>query len=168
MTTATTMALTELAEKGAYVDVLRQMVQFMAQRLKALTAVIQEAYAHGISTRSLDDLVKALGMSDVSKNRVSRLCAELDERVGAFLNRPIEGTGPWLGHDRSCAATATRNAERRRATARRAPADRRSTAGPDGLVPPEALLALGLALLRLIGTPRRAGATQVRRSGNDQ
>ena len=153
MTTAT-IALTELAEKGADIDVLRQMVQFMAQRLmeldvegrcgagydeksaerlnsrngyrerawdtragsvelkipklrqgsyfpefleprrtaeKALlTAVIQEAYVQGISTRSVDELVKALGMSGVSKSQVSRLCGELDERVGAFLNRP-----PW-------------------------------------------------------------------------
>jgi putative transposase len=159
MTTAT-MALAELAEKGADVDVLRQMVQFMAQRLmeldvegrcgagydeknperlnsrngyrdrtwdtragsvelkipklrqgsyfpefleprrtaeKALTAVIQEAYVQGISTRSVDDLVKALGMSGVSKSQVSRLCGELDERVGAFLNRQIEATGRTCG-----------------------------------------------------------------------
>jgi putative transposase len=63
---------------------------------KALTAVIQEAYIQGISTRSVDDLVKALGMSGVSKSQVSRLCGELDERVGAFLNRPIEGDWPYL------------------------------------------------------------------------
>jgi putative transposase len=156
------MALAELAEKGADVDVLRQMVQFMAQRLmeldvegrcgagydeksaertnsrngfrdrtwetragsvelkipklrqgsyfpefleprrtaeKALTAVIQEAYIKGISTRSVDDLVKAMGMSGVSKSQVSRLCAELDERVGAFLNRQIEGDWPYLWID---------------------------------------------------------------------
>jgi putative transposase len=161
MTTAT-MALAELAEKAADIDVLRQMVQFMAQRLmeldvegrcgagydektaerinsrngyrertwdtragsvelkipklrqgsyfpefleprrtaeKALTAVIQEAYVQGISTRSVDDLVKALGMSGVSKSQVSRLCAELDERVGAFLNRQIEGDWPYLWID---------------------------------------------------------------------
>jgi putative transposase len=161
MTTAT-MALAELAEKGADIDVLRQMVQFMAQRLmeldvegrcgagydeksgervnsrngyrertwdtragsvelkipklrqgsyfpefleprrtaeKALTAVIQEAYVQGISTRSVDDLVKALGMSGVSKSQVSRLCGELDERVGAFLNRQIEGDWPYLWID---------------------------------------------------------------------
>ena len=162
MTTAT-MALAELAEKGADIDVLRQMVQFMAQRLmeidvearcgagydekapsarlnsrngyrerlwetragsvelkiprlrrgsyfpefleprrtaeKALAAVIQEAYVQGISTRSVDDLVKALGMSGVSKSEVSRLCGELDERVGAFLNRPIEGDWPYLWID---------------------------------------------------------------------
>lgn len=160
--TASTIALAELAEKGADVDVLRQMVQFMAQRLmeidvegrcgagydeksperlnsrngfrdrtwetragsielkipklrqgsyfpefleprrtaeKALTAVIQEAYIKGISTRSVDDLVKAMGMSGVSKSQVSRLCAELDERVGAFLNRQIEGDWPYLWID---------------------------------------------------------------------
>jgi putative transposase len=61
---------------------------------KALAAVIQEAYVHGVSTRSVDDLVKAMGMSGVSKSQVSRLCAELDERVGTFLNRPIEGDWP--------------------------------------------------------------------------
>jgi putative transposase len=162
MTTAT-MALAELAEKGADVDVLRQMVQFMAQRLmeldvegrcgaaydeknpaerlnsrngyrertwdtragsvelkipklrqgsyfpefleprrtaeKALTAVIQAAYVQGISTRSVDDLVKSLGMSGVSKSQVSRLCGELDERVNAFLGRQIEGDWPYLWVD---------------------------------------------------------------------
>ena len=132
--TIATIALAELAEKGADIDLLRQMVQFMAQRLmkldiearcgagydekspepissrngyrlghpcaggvalqspklrsgtyipefleprrtaeKALTAVIQEAYIQGISTRSVDDLVKALGMTGVSKSQVARL-----------------------------------------------------------------------------------------------
>jgi putative transposase len=160
--TNATMALAELAEKGADIDVLRQMVQFAAQRLmeletetlcgagydeksaerlnsrngfrerpwetragtvalkipklrqgsyypafleprrmaeKALAAVIQEAYVHGVSTRSVDELVKAMGMSGISKSQVSRLCAELDERVGAFLNRPIEGDWPYLWID---------------------------------------------------------------------
>ncbi len=160
--TKATMALTELAEKGPDVDVLRQMIQFVAQRLmdmdvdtlcgagydvksseransrngyrdrlwdtragsidlkipklragsyfppfleprrtaeKALAAVIQEAYVQGISTRSVDELVKALGMSGISKSQVSRLCTEIDERVGAFLNRPIEGDWPYLWID---------------------------------------------------------------------
>jgi transposase-like protein len=66
---------------------------------KALTAVIQEAYIHGVSTRSVDDLVKALGMTGVSKSQVSRLCEEIDERVDAFLNRPIEGDWPCLWID---------------------------------------------------------------------
>ena len=161
MTTAT-MALAELAEKGADVDVLRQMVQFMAQRLmeldvegrcgaaydeknperlnsrngyrertwdtragsvelkipklrqgsyfpefleprrtaeKALTAVIQEAYVQGVSTRSVDELVKAMGMTGISKSQVSRLCEEIDGKVKAFLDRPIEGDWPYLWLD---------------------------------------------------------------------
>ena len=56
---------------------------------KALTAVIQEAYVHGISTRAVDALVKAMGASGISKSQVSRLCEEIDERVNAFLARPI-------------------------------------------------------------------------------
>jgi putative transposase len=66
---------------------------------KALTAVIQEAYVHGISTRAVDDLVKAMGGSGVSKSQVSRLCEEIDERVNAFLSRPIEGAWPYLWID---------------------------------------------------------------------
>jgi transposase-like protein len=66
---------------------------------KALTAVIQEAYVQGISTRSVDDLVKAMGAGGVSKSQVSRLCAEIDERVNAFLERPIEGEWPYLWID---------------------------------------------------------------------
>jgi putative transposase len=66
---------------------------------KALTAVIQEAYIQGISTRSVDDLVKAMGMSGISKSQVSRLCQEIDERVQAFLTRPIEGDWPYLWID---------------------------------------------------------------------
>jgi putative transposase len=160
--TKTSIALTELAEKGGDVDLVREMLHFMAQRLmeadvegfcgapygersvprensrngyrdrawetrtgaidlripklrkgsyfpgfleprrtaeKALTAVIQEAYIQGISTRSVDDLVKAMGMTGVSKSQVSRLCSEIDERVGAFLNRPIEGDWPYLWID---------------------------------------------------------------------
>lgn len=155
--------LQELAAKGPDVDVLRQMVQFMAQQLmelqvegrcgapydakapgarmnsrngyrerlwdtragavelrvpklrrgsyfpefleprrraeQALAAVVQEAYVHGVSTRAVDDLVQALGMTGVSKSEVSRLCGELDERVQAFLNRPIEGDWPYLWID---------------------------------------------------------------------
>jgi putative transposase len=66
---------------------------------KALTAVIQEAYIQGISTRSVDDLVKAMGMSGISKSRVSRLCEEINQRVKAFLDRPIEGDWPYLWID---------------------------------------------------------------------
>jgi transposase-like protein len=66
---------------------------------KALTAVIQEAYIQGISTRSVDDLVQAMGMSGISKSQVSRLCEDIDVRVKAFLNRPIEGDWPYLWID---------------------------------------------------------------------
>lgn len=66
---------------------------------KALTAVIQEAYVQGVSTRSVDALVQAMGGSGVSKSQVSRLCGEIDERVGAFLSRPIEGEWPYLWLD---------------------------------------------------------------------
>jgi putative transposase len=161
-TTKTTMALAELAEKGADVDLVREMIRHIAQRMmdmdaeslcaaaygersperlnsrngyrerqwdtragsidlkipklrkgsyfpgfleprrtaeKALAAVIQEAYVHGVSTRSVDELVKAMGMSGISKSQVSRLCAEIDERVNAFLTRPIEGDWPYLWID---------------------------------------------------------------------
>jgi len=61
--------------------------------------VIQEAYIQGISTRSVDDLVKAMGATGVSKSQVSRLCQEIDERVKVFLDRPIEGDWPYLWID---------------------------------------------------------------------
>ena len=66
---------------------------------KALTAVIQEAYIQGVSTRSVDELVKAMGMSGISKSQVSRLCEEIDGKVKAFLSRPIEGDWPYLWID---------------------------------------------------------------------
>jgi putative transposase len=66
---------------------------------KALTAVVQEAYVQGISTRSVDDLVKALGMSGISKSQVSRLCGEIDDKVHTFLNRPLEGEWPYIWLD---------------------------------------------------------------------
>ncbi|SCX32792.1 Transposase [Agrobacterium sp. DSM 25558] len=68
---------------------------------KALTAVMQEAYIQGVSTRSVDDLVKAMamGMSGISKSQVSRLCEEIDDKVKAFLDRHIEGEWPYLWID---------------------------------------------------------------------
>ena len=66
---------------------------------KALAAVIQEAYVQGVSTRSVDELVKAMGMTGISKSQVSRLCVEIDERVHAFLDRPLEGDWPYLWID---------------------------------------------------------------------
>src|SRR6201985_223806 len=162
MTTKSNISLAELTEKGADADLLREMIQFVAQRMmemdteslcaaaygersadransrngyrerlwetragsvdlkipklrkgsyfrgsreprrpaeKPLTAVVQEAYIQGVSTRSVDELVKAMGMSGISKSQVSRLCAEIDERVHAFLGRPIEGDWPYLWID---------------------------------------------------------------------
>jgi putative transposase len=156
------IALTDLVEKGADADLLRQMVQHVVERVmemdvdnlcgagygarspdrqnsrngyrerlwetragavdlkipklrsgsyfppfleprrtaeKALAAVIQEAYVQGVSTRSVDELVKAMGMTGISKSQVSRLCVEIDERVHAFLARPIEGDWPYLWID---------------------------------------------------------------------
>lgn len=61
---------------------------------KALAAVIQEADVQGISIRSVDELVQPMGMSGISKSQASRLCAEIDERVHTFLQRPIEGDWP--------------------------------------------------------------------------
>jgi putative transposase len=59
---------------------------------QALFAVIMEAYLHGVSTRKVDDLVKALGAdSGISKSEVSRICADLDEEVGAFRDRSLAG-----------------------------------------------------------------------------
>jgi putative transposase len=162
MTTRSNISLAELAEKGADTDLLKDMIQLVAQRMmemdteslcaaaygerspdransrngyrerlwqtragsvdlkipklrkgsyfpgfleprrtaeKALAAVIQEAYIQGVSTRSVDELVKAMGMGGISKSQVSRLCTEIDERVQAFLNRPIEGDWPYLWID---------------------------------------------------------------------
>ncbi|HKX06515.1 MAG TPA: IS256 family transposase [Methylomirabilota bacterium] len=160
--TKPSIALTELIEKGADADVLRQMIQYVAQRLmdldleglcgagygersadrtnsrngyrerlwdtragtvelkipkvragsyfpgfleprrtgeKALAAVIQEAYIQGVSTRSVDELVRSLGMTGISKSQVSRLCSEIDERVNAVVTRPLEGDWPYLWID---------------------------------------------------------------------
>jgi transposase-like protein len=82
--------------KGSYFPVF---LEHRRTAEKALIAVIQEAYVQGISTRSVDDLVKAMGMTGISKSEVSRLCAEIDERVKAFLNRPLEGDWPYLWLD---------------------------------------------------------------------
>jgi len=66
---------------------------------RALVAVVQEAWIQGVSTRKVDDLVQAMGMSGISKSQVSKLCAELDERVHAFLGRRIEGEWRYLWLD---------------------------------------------------------------------
>ena len=66
---------------------------------KALVAVIQEAWIGGVSTRRVDDLVQAMGLTGISKSQVSKLCKDIDERVGAFLDRPLEGEWPYLWLD---------------------------------------------------------------------
>ena len=66
---------------------------------KALTAVIQEAYVQGVSTRSVDELVRAMGMTGISKSQVSRLCGEIDGKIAAFLDRPLEGEWPYVWLD---------------------------------------------------------------------
>jgi transposase-like protein len=63
---------------------------------RALLAVVQEAYVHGVSTRSVDALAEALGLKGMSKDQVSRICKELDGQVQAFRNRPLEGEYPYL------------------------------------------------------------------------
>ena len=66
---------------------------------KALVAVIQEAWIGGVSTRRVDDLVQAMGLSGISKSQVCKLCKDIDERVTAFLDRPLEGEWPYLWLD---------------------------------------------------------------------
>ena len=66
---------------------------------KALVAVIQEAWIAGVSTRKVDELVQAMGMNGISKSSVSKLCRDIDERVNAFLSRPLEGEWPYLWLD---------------------------------------------------------------------
>src|SRR6478672_5433104 len=66
---------------------------------KALVAVIQEAWVSGVSTRRVDDLVQAMGLAGISKSTVSKLCKDIDERVNAFLERPIEGEWRYLWLD---------------------------------------------------------------------
>ena len=66
---------------------------------KALVTVIQEAWIGGVSTRRVDELVQAMGLSGISKSQVSKLCKDIDERVNAFLDRPIDGEWPYLWLD---------------------------------------------------------------------
>ncbi len=66
---------------------------------RALQAVVQEAYVHGVSTRKVDDLLKALGLDGMSKSEVSRICSELDAEVTAFRNRPLTGEHPYVWLD---------------------------------------------------------------------
>ncbi len=63
---------------------------------RALLAVVQEAYVHGVSTRAVDNLAEALGLKGISKDQVSRICKELDSQVTAFRTRPLDGEYPYL------------------------------------------------------------------------
>jgi putative transposase len=66
---------------------------------RALVAVVQEAYVQGVSTRRVDDLVQALGMTGISKSQVSRLCQALDAEVERFRTRRLEGPYPYVWLD---------------------------------------------------------------------
>jgi transposase-like protein len=66
---------------------------------RALLAVIQTAYVQGVSTRKVDELVQALGLTGVDKSKVSRICKELDEAVKVFRHRPLEAKYPYLWLD---------------------------------------------------------------------
>jgi transposase-like protein len=66
---------------------------------RALVAVIQEAWIGGVSTRKVDDLVQAMGLTGIGKSTVSKLCKDIDERVNAFLDRPLSGEWPYLWLD---------------------------------------------------------------------
>jgi transposase-like protein len=66
---------------------------------KALLAVVQAAYVQGVSTRKVDELLQALGLTGIDKSKVSRICRELDHFVEAFRNRPLEGRYPYLWLD---------------------------------------------------------------------
>jgi transposase-like protein len=129
---------------------------------KALVAVIQEAWIGGVSTRRVDELVQAMGLGGISKSTVSKLCKDIDERVGAFLDRPLEGEWPYLWLDATylrvrqggrivSVAAINRGGGRHRGAAR----DRRPGLGPSEAEPfwstfLRGLLRAGLAGVRLV------------------
>ena len=67
--------------------------------VKALLAVVQSAYIQGVSTRRVDELVQALGLTGMDKSKVSRICQELDAQVAAFRDRPLDGLHPYVWLD---------------------------------------------------------------------
>jgi transposase-like protein len=70
---------------------------------RALWAVIQEAWVHGVSTRKVDDLVAAMGGCHVSKSEVSRICQELDQELALFRDRPLDDAAyPYVWFDATC------------------------------------------------------------------
>jgi transposase-like protein len=82
--------------EGGYVPAL---LEPRKRAERALCAVVQQAYVHGVSTRKVDDLVKGLGMEGISKSQVSRICAELDAEVERFTSRPLTGAYPYVWLD---------------------------------------------------------------------
>ncbi len=96
---------TRLGTLNLKVPKLRQGIYFPsfleARKMseQALVAVIQEAWIGGVSTRRVDDLVQAMGLSGISKSTVSKLCKDIDERVNEFLNRPLTGEWPYVWLD---------------------------------------------------------------------
>ena len=82
---------------------------------QALRAVVQEAYVHGVSTRKVDELVKALGLDGISKSQVSRICQELDAVVAAFRTRRLRiPTSGWMRRITRSGSTAGSSVKRRR------------------------------------------------------
>ncbi len=82
--------------EGGYIPVI---LEPRKRAERALCAVVQEAYVHGVSTRKVDDLVKSLGMAGISKSQVSRICEELDGEVERFRTRPLVGSYPYVWLD---------------------------------------------------------------------
>ena len=105
MVTATAASTPGSARSSLRIPKLRQgsyFPPFLEPRKtaeKALVMVIQEAWIGGVSTRRVDELVQAMGLSGISKSQVSKLCKDIDERVNAFLDRPIDGEWPYLWLD---------------------------------------------------------------------
>ena len=66
---------------------------------QALLAVVQQAYVEGISTRKVDELLQAMGLTGIDKSSVSRICKSLDEVVTEFRNRPLERRYPYVWLD---------------------------------------------------------------------
>ena len=66
---------------------------------QALMAVVQEAYVHGVSTRNVDNLVQAMGVTHMDKSQVSRWCAQLDEQAALFRDRPLDEPVPYVWLD---------------------------------------------------------------------
>src|SRR5918999_5373690 len=81
---------------------------------RALVGVVQEAYVQGVSTRRVDELVQALGMTGISKSQVSRLCRELDAEVERFRTRKLEGPYPYLWLDATFVKVREGGSSRRR------------------------------------------------------